>query len=421
MLCVKFRVIWGYYTSYTKIGQQSGAYIFRPSEADEELNMFPKNLSKASFYVSDLVSEIHCTISASVTQIIRLKKNSPYLELQYVVGPIPVDDGVGKEIVVRYTSEQLKNNGVFYTDSNGREFIKREIGKRGTWDLVDYQPIAGNYYPVNTATYIHDNLTSLTVLSDRTQGGSSLCSGSIELMVHRRTTHDDGRGVDEPMDETDGGMSPYPPYGTSKRSGKGIITQGIHRIMVGSSREGAKSARSLMDNTFSPLHLFFASEFVGNSKSKDIVQYEKGSYSLLHANQLPSNVMLITFSKTNPSKEFTNLSSDHKTFLIRIGHQYGKDEGTITNDPLTTSVDVDLKVLFPNQQILLVLEKSLSNNQKRDNWEKKRFHWKVSKSGTSYSTRCKTGSGTIITLHPMKICTLEVVVLSSTSGPIREG
>lgn len=421
MLCVKFRLIWGYYTSYTKIGQQSGAYIFRPSEADQELHTFSKNFSKASFYVSDLVSEIHCTISASVTQIIRLKKNSPYLELQYVVGPIPVDDDEGKEIVVRYTSEKLRNNGVFYTDSNGREFIKRVIGKRGTWDLVEHQPIAGNYYPVNTATYIHDNMTSLTVLSDRTQGGSSLRSGSIELMVHRRTTHDDGRGVDEPIDETDGGILPYPPYGTSKRSGKGIITQGIHRITVGSSREGAKNARSLMDSTFSPLHLFFASEFVGNSKSKDKVQYKKGSFSLLHANQLPSNVMLITFSQTNPSEEVTSLSGDYKTFLIRIGHQYGKDEGTITNDPLTASVDVDLKVLFPNQQILLVSEKSLSNNQERESWEKKRFRWKVTKSRTSYSTQCKTGSGTVITLHPMKICTFEVVVLSSVDEAIREG
>ncbi len=407
--------------SYTKIGQKSGAYIFRPSEADQKLLTFPTNFSTASFYVSDLVSEIHYTISTYVTQIIRLKKNSPYLELQYVVGPIPVDDGVGKELVIRYTSGQLRNNGVFYTDSNGREFIKREVGKRGTWDLVDHQPIAGNYYPVNTATYIHDNLTSLTVLSDRTQGGSSLRNGSIELMVHRRTTHDDARGVGEPIDETDGGISPYPPYGTAKRSGKGIITQGIHKIIVGSSREGAKNARSLMDSTFSPLHLFFASEFIGNSKSKDNVPYKKGSFSLLHATLLPPNVMLITFSKTTPSKEVMNLSSAYKTFLIRIGHQYGKDEGTIHNDPLSASVDVDLKVLFPNQHILLISEKSLSNNQKRDTWEQRRFRWKVSKSRTLHSTQCKTGSGTVITLHPMKICTFEVVVSTLAGEAIREG
>lgn len=416
MKCVKLRQIWGYYTSYTKIGQQSGAYIFRPSEADQDLQTFPTNSSKTTLYISDLVSEIHCTISSYVTQIIRLKKNSPYLELQYIVGPIPVDDDVGKEIIIRYTSKQLKNNGIFYADSNGREFIQRQKGKRATWDLVEHQPIAGNYYPVNTAIYIHDEVSSLTVLSDRTQGGSSLSNGSIELMVHRRTTRDDARGVAEPIDETDDGISSYPPYGEAKRRGKGIITQGMHRVMVGSARDGASNARSQMDSNFSPMHLFFAAEPSYNSKVT--VPFEKGSFSILKSNILPPNIMLITFAKLNPLKEVVTMNS---TFLVRIGHQYATGEGSAADDPLSSSVSVDLKVLFPSQHILRISEKTLSNNQERDSWEQKRFQWKVSKvgiSGSTASTKCKTGSGTVISLHPMKICTFEVVVLSSASGDI---
>ena len=54
-----------------------------------------------------------------------------------------------------------------------------------------FQPIAGNYYPVNAAIYVEDEESSMAVLNDRTQGGASLSPGSIELMVQRRTKADD--------------------------------------------------------------------------------------------------------------------------------------------------------------------------------------------------------------------------------------
>lgn len=40
------------------------------------------------------------------------------------------------------------------------------------------------------------------VLVDRAQGGTSLKSGGVEIMVHRRTLYDDSRGVAEPLNET---------------------------------------------------------------------------------------------------------------------------------------------------------------------------------------------------------------------------
>ena len=41
--------------------------------------------------------------------------------------------------------------GTFYTDSNGREMLKRVRDKRPTWDLQVQEPIAGNYYPLTAA------------------------------------------------------------------------------------------------------------------------------------------------------------------------------------------------------------------------------------------------------------------------------
>ena len=40
------------------------------------------------------------------------------------------------------------------------------------------------------------------MLNDRSQGGSSLQSGNIEIMIHRRMLWDDGFGVNEPLNET---------------------------------------------------------------------------------------------------------------------------------------------------------------------------------------------------------------------------
>jgi hypothetical protein len=42
----------------------------------------------------------------------------------------------------------------------------------------------------------------VTIMNDRSQGGSVLESGNIELMQDRRLLHDDGRGVGEALDET---------------------------------------------------------------------------------------------------------------------------------------------------------------------------------------------------------------------------
>lgn len=94
-------------------------------------------------------------------------------------------DGIGKEVITRYSSK-LKSNKIFYTDSNGREMLKRERNYRPTWELHLDEPVAGNYYPITTKISIKDTVSKakrLSVLNDRAQGGSSLNDGEIELMV----------------------------------------------------------------------------------------------------------------------------------------------------------------------------------------------------------------------------------------------
>lgn len=91
-------------------------------------------------------------------------------------------DDVGKEVVARYSTE-LETDGVFYTDSNGREMIYRKKDYRPTYDYTNEEPQAGNYYPVNTKILLKDEVNEFAVLPDRSEGGASLSSGEVELMV----------------------------------------------------------------------------------------------------------------------------------------------------------------------------------------------------------------------------------------------
>lgn len=73
-----------------------------------------------------------------------------------------------------------------------------------TWNYTITEPVAGNYVPVNGFTYLRDVNTgsTMSIVTDRSQGGASIADGSLEVMIQRRLQHDDGRGVGEPLNET---------------------------------------------------------------------------------------------------------------------------------------------------------------------------------------------------------------------------
>jgi hypothetical protein len=46
------------------------------------------------------------------------------------------------------------------------------------------EPVAGNFFPVNTAAVIRDNKAALSVLVDRAQASSALCPLPFPHFVH---------------------------------------------------------------------------------------------------------------------------------------------------------------------------------------------------------------------------------------------
>lgn len=180
----------------------SGAYAFSPSHK----NPYIVN-TKASYkiYRGPLVDEVHQVFSDWCTQVIRLYRNYNYVEFDWVIGPLPTGkfpNEHGIEVITRYETT-LQNKNMFYTDANGRETIRRTRDFRPTWELQTGQPVASNYYPVTSWLFLRDLAKDLqmTILTDRSQGGSSMMDGTLELMLHRRLLFDDAYGMEEALNE----------------------------------------------------------------------------------------------------------------------------------------------------------------------------------------------------------------------------
>lgn len=95
-----------------------------------------------------------------------------------------LSDKIGKEVISRFRIPFYKNNQTFYTDSNGREMLKRILNYRPSFTLREnVENVTGNYYPITSRISLTDQQTRFSVLNDRSQGGSSLQDGEIELMV----------------------------------------------------------------------------------------------------------------------------------------------------------------------------------------------------------------------------------------------
>ncbi|KAG9445828.1 hypothetical protein H6P81_011956 [Aristolochia fimbriata] len=324
--------------------QASGAYIFRPSDS-----VAIKPEGKVAFTVirGPILDEVHQRINPWISQITRVYKRKEHAEVEFTVGPIPVDDFIGKEVVTQFMTTMMTNK-IFYTDSSGRDFIKRIRDYRSDWDLQVNQPVAGNYYPINLGIYIKDNSTEFSVLVDRSVGGSSIKDGQVELMLHRRLLHDDSRGVAEALDEVV----------CDKNQCEGLTAQGKFYLRIDPLGEGAKWRRKMGQEIYSPFLLAFTEQDGGKWTNSHATSFSATgpSYSL------PDNVALLTLQELEDG-----------TVLLRLAHLYEMGE----DEDFSVMSSVDLRKLLLGKKISKITELSLSANQERVEMEKKRMNWKV--------------------------------------------
>ncbi|XP_004635625.1 lysosomal alpha-mannosidase isoform X2 [Octodon degus] len=345
--------------------QASGAYIFRPSQAKP---IPVSHWAQTQLVKTALVQEVHQNFSAWCSQVVRLYPGQRHLELEWTVGPIPVGDKWGKEVISRFDTP-LKTLGVFYTDSNGREILERRRDYRPSWDLNQTEPVAGNYYPVNSRIYITDGKMQLTVLTDRSQGGSSLRDGSLELMVHRRLLKDDGRGVGEALLE----------------SGSGVWVRGRHLVLLDTAHEAAVGHRLLAEKELLAPQVVLAP---GRGSSYHHKAAPSKQFSGLNR-ELPPSVHLLTLARWGPDM-----------LLLRFEHQFALGEDSSRN--LSTPVVLDLRDLFSTFTITHLQETTLAANQPRASAS--RLKWTPETGPTSHPTVPRLDPASI-TLQPMEIRT----------------
>ncbi|KAM7472128.1 hypothetical protein LguiA_010311 [Lonicera macranthoides] len=362
--------------------QASGAYMFFPNGT---VPIHSEDQAPLIVMRGPLFDEVHEKINSWIYQITRVYKGKEHAEVEFTIGPIPIDDGIGKEVITQITTN-MKSNRTFFTDSNGRDFLKRIRDYRADWDLEVMQPIAGNYYPIVLGSYIKDDSTELSILVDRSVGGSSILDGQLELMLHRRFVHDDSGGLVLVLNETVCILTEC----------KGLTIQGKYYLRIDPVGEGAKWRRSFGQEIYSPFLLAFTEQDGDNWTNLQVPTFSgmDPTYSL------PDNIAIITLQELEDGK-----------VLLRLAHIYEVGE----DKDLSNMATVELKKLFPERKINKISEMNLSANQEREDMEKKRLVWKVE---GSHDDEPKESRGSpidaetlMVELAPMEIRTF-IIILS---------
>lgn len=375
--------------------KNSGAYIFNPSDRGAQ-RVAPR--AEIEIIRGPVVEEVHQVFSPWCSQVMRIYKHSDYIEFHWLIGPIPVQADMsnsanlqqpptannnnnngynpisdnGREIVSIYETD-MKTNGTFFTDSNGRETIRRLRDHRSDYRLYTTEHTASNYYPVTSWIFIrdYDRNLQLSVLPDRPQGGSSIRDGQVELMLHRRLLQDDGLGMEEPLNEP----------GIDRR---GLIVRGKHYLLIGPIDSVIRSTRQLSKQLhMHPIQWFQAPPATVNLTPGGAgtingpvlpsagAQISAGSGGLASGSGLADPVLggvglassMQSRFKFNGLRDYlpkminllTLESWDQDHVLIRLEHIFEINEDADYSRP----VQVSLKRMFKNFKLLKVRETTL--------------------------------------------------------------
>jgi hypothetical protein len=328
---------WCYYESNEGdifSGQASGAYIFRPKSFSYCVPIAAEG--KPVLVVSTpVIQVVERQVADWLWERLTLTADDRNIRHEFTVGHVPISDNVGKEVVYQVNTS-IASSKIFYTDSNGREMQKRTRDAR-TFPWIPSEPVAQNYYPVNALVFLNDTAAQFSIHVDSSVGGGSIFDGSLEVMVHRRILHDDGRGVGEPHNETEY-ITPYygdgVPYG--QHYGPGLIIRGTHRWTLEATPSAMAINRPIMDRVYYRPQLYFTEQ--------GATLQAASLFGI--ATPLPANLQIITL----------NLLDDGY-LLLRLAHQYAVSEDPILSAPATVSI----AAIIPT--VAAVMETTMTTSQ----------------------------------------------------------
>jgi hypothetical protein len=138
-----------------------------------------------------MISEYGRYVQHNVTMTMTSPRNFAF-KMEMKTGPLPRNT----ELVYRF--EFPDNNYAWSSDNNGLETHQR------TFNTATPEIIAANVYPMVYSAYATDasSKTHMSLICNRTIGFGLIKEG-VELLIHRRTSYDDGRGVGEALEDSD--------------------------------------------------------------------------------------------------------------------------------------------------------------------------------------------------------------------------
>ncbi|CAG2170574.1 unnamed protein product, partial [Oppiella nova] len=362
---------------YKSVGNQppledSGSYNFCPDGNARDYG----TQKLVARHTSGGVHELSQVFADYIHQTVRTYEDRDYIEFDWTVGGIPIVDKIGKEIVTRFESD-LKSDGVYYTDANGRQTIRRKFNPQAK--ICGNNVIAANWFPIYSHVAVKDEKQglALTVLNDRTQGGSSLMDGSVELMVHRRLQYS-GAGSGLVLNET--GID-----------GKGLEVRGKHYLFLQPIAQSPRLVRRLSEQLFmGPIETF------ATYKTRE--EYS-GEYSTSFSgvgDQLPESARLLTLEKW----------SDREV-LVRFEHMYEKADNV---SDLSNDVSFDMRKVLKTIKMVNSVEMNLAANELLS--ETKRMEWRSKQSAQGFDI---SGTGAqeddfVVKLSPQQIRTYIVTI-----------
>ncbi|CDW79296.1 glycosyl hydrolases family 38 protein [Stylonychia lemnae] len=357
-----------YYLSSQDDISRSGAYLFRP-DANFTSSFRYSKLANISLYKSDIVQQMTFVYwddktNQSAVGKARYLRNDPLMHWDVKINEIPLGEQ-GIEVTVNFWSN-MDNNNTFYTDSNGLEMQKRILGYRPTWNLTDQTDNTScNYYPIQTAIAIRDEEgNQMTIMNDKSQGGSVLEPGRIEIMQSRRTLFDDSRGMGEPLNETD-------------QYGRGISVFNRYQVQLFNRREEKSLQRLHQVHQDDPLQYFF---------NFDHSLETRLDVSDIQHIRLPNSTELQSLGLPETGK-IVMLYKDHMRVIIRIENIADNFDlldavQNVTYFNLEQYAHLLYKLANQGQDIgkkefVNIHEVTLTLNQPQDQMIKNKFVWKT--------------------------------------------
>ncbi|EPS58203.1 hypothetical protein M569_16612, partial [Genlisea aurea] len=267
-----------------------GAYLFKPNGDAESVT---RSGGWSVISEGHLVQEFHAYLKTkwdespvphTTTRLYNVEGSiqASVVEKEYRVELLgrEFDD---KEVIARYRTG-LDNGRVFYSDLNGFQTSRRE-----TYDKI---PLQGNYYPMPSLGFLQGSRGErFSVHTRQSLGAASLKDGWLEVMLDRRLTRDDGRGLGQAV--------------TDNRPINVVFHLTMERnVSSSSSVDSSVSARnpSLFSHLVGarlnyPMHVF-----VAKSPESISAQPPPRSFSPLAAPSLPCDLHVVNLKVIRPQK-----------------------------------------------------------------------------------------------------------------------